>query len=63
MADYRGTTIETLTHMAKEARETAARGLHMLALAEEIEDSIDVMAAAAGHTVEEVYRPLWEGTA
>jgi hypothetical protein len=65
MADFRtGTTdIETLINMAKEAREKAARGLHMLELAEEIEDSIDRLAAAAGCTVEDVYRPLWEGTA
>jgi hypothetical protein len=65
MADYRTGTVdvETLTSMAKEARETAARGLHMLELAEEIEDSIDRLAAAAGCTVEDVHRPLWEGTA
>ena len=62
MADYRGTTIETLTNRAKEAREMAAQGLRMLEDAEEIENSIDVDAAAAGCTVDDVYRPLWEDT-
>jgi hypothetical protein len=63
MADHTETTLDTLTDMARQARETAARGMHMLALAEEIEDSIDALGAAAGCTVEDVYRPLWEGTA
>jgi hypothetical protein len=63
MADNRGTTIETLTGMARDASETAARGLRMLELADEMAGRIDELAAAAGCTVEDVYRPLWKGTA
>jgi hypothetical protein len=33
----------------------------MLEDAEEIENNIDVLTAAVGCTVEDVYRPLWEG--
>jgi hypothetical protein len=55
MADRTGSTLEALTSVAKQAREAAARGMGMLALAEEIENRID--AAAAGCTVEDVYRP------
>jgi hypothetical protein len=47
LADYQGTTIETLTNMAEQASEMAARGIQMLEMADHIAASTDVLTAAA----------------
>jgi hypothetical protein len=50
----------TLTSLARFARETAAFGQRLEALAERIEDTIDGLAGEAGVTVDEIYWPLWQ---
>jgi polygalacturonase len=52
--------IAALTDIAREARETAALGQGLEALAERIEAAIDALADQAGVTVDEVYSPLWQ---
>jgi hypothetical protein len=52
--------IATLTTIARTARETAALGQWLEALAERIESTIDGLADQAGVTVEDVYSPLWQ---
>jgi hypothetical protein len=49
-----------ITAIARTARETAALGQWLQALAERIESTIDGLADQAGVTVEDVYSPLWQ---
>ncbi len=55
-----GTALKDLTKLADLSREAFALGLRLGVLAEEVEGTIDSLAAKAGVSVEDVYRALHE---